>query len=168
MKPILVLKVVNTHGLRGDVRALYYADAPNFFDSVEYVSNAQGERFDIENVREQKGALLIHFKGIESIESAERLRGMELYLNREQLSDLPDGQYYISDLLGFSVVTESGEAIGKLTDVLSAGSGSVLEIKRENGKKVLIPFVDEFVPEIDMTAEKIVVTPIQGMIENEI
>ena len=159
---ILVLEIVNTHALRGDVRALYYADSPDFFNSLKYVTNESGEKLYFEKVRAQKGALLIKFRGVDTPEAAARLRGSKWYVSRDDLTELPEGEYYISDLLGMTL-RDRGKAVGTVSDVLSAGSGQILEVKTNAGKKLLIPFVDEFIQEVDLKERVISARLIEGM-----
>ena len=159
---ILVLEIVNTHGLKGDVRALYYADSPAFFDSLEGVENRAGEKLYFEKVRAQKGALLIKFRGIDTPEAAEALRGSQWYVTHEDLEELPEGEYYITDLLGCTV-TERGERIGEISDVVPGGAGQIIEVRLESGKKALIPFVDAFVKDVDLSEKTVSVELIEGM-----
>ena len=161
---IIVLTIVNTHGLRGDVRALYYADSPDFFDSVEYVTTDKGEKLYFENVRVQKGALLVKFRGVDTPEAAEALRGRECYVEKNQLSELSEGEYYIVDLIGCDV-TDGERVIGTVKDVYRAGAGEMMEVGLPTGKTALIPFVDAFVKEVDLEKRTVSVQLIEGLID---
>lgn len=165
MTDLMVLKIVNTHGLKGEVRALYYADGPLFFDSLEFVSDKNGNVFYLESVRPQKGALLVKFRGIDTPEAAEALRGRELFVKEEQLGELPEGQYYIADLISLEVAEEGKEPFGCVTDVISAGSGEILGIRLTSGKKAMIPFVEAFVKTVDREKKRITVELIEGLID---
>ena len=161
---ILVLEIVNTHGLRGDVRALYFADGPDFFDSLEFVQNEAGEKLYFEKVRVQKGALLIKFRGIDTPEAAENLRGTKWYVRHEELQKLPEGEFYIADLIGLTVM-ENAREIGKVSDIIAGGSGQIMEIRLPSGKKALIPFVDAFVKNVNLSEKTVSVELIEGMLD---
>ncbi len=163
MNQITVLEIVNTHGLRGEVRALYFADSPDFFHSVEYLLTPQGEKLHIENLRAQKGALLIKFREINAVEEAEKMKGTALSVSPEQLESLPEDTYYISELLGSRIETADGEYLGTLFDMVEAGSGYIMEIQKENKKHILIPFVDEFLEEVNASEKRIKVKLIEGL-----
>ena len=161
---IMVLSIVNTHGLKGDVRALYYADGPDFFDSVEFVTTDKGEKLYLENVRVQKGALLVKFRGVDTPEAAEALRGRKCYVEKNQLSELSEGEYYIADLVGCDV-TDGEKVIGAVKDVYRAGAGEMMEVGLPSGKTALIPFVEAFVKEVDLEKHTILVELIEGLID---
>jgi len=99
-------------------------------------------------------SLLIHFAGINSPEAAKTLNGALLIVNREQAAPLDEGEFYIEDLKGLSVVTadecagENGGVIGNISDVIEGGNGELVEILLLNGNKRFVPFKKEFFPEI--------------------
>ena len=94
-------------------------------------------------------AVLMRFAGIDTPEAVKALNGAQLLASRDQAAPLGEGEYYIEDLKGLSVVTEAGEAVGAITDVIEGGGGELAEIKLANGEKKLIPFRKEFFKEIN-------------------
>ena len=93
--------------------------------------------------------VLIHFEGIDTPEDAKTLNGAQLIVDREQAAPLGDGEFYIEDLKELPVVSENGELIGNVTDIVEGGGGELVEIKLVNGDKHLVPFRKEFFFEIN-------------------
>ena len=92
--------------------------------------------------------VLMRFSGINTPESAKSFNGAQLLANREQAAPLGEGEFYIEDLKGLPVITEAGETIGHITDIIEGGGGELAEIKLANGNKHLVPFRNEFFSEV--------------------
>ncbi len=166
---INVLKIVNTHGTRGEVKALHYTDGEEFFRAVTALYTGDGKRaFEIEDWRFHKGAVLLKLKGVDGMNAAEALRGLELYAKEEDLPALPEGRYYYFQLVGLKAVLENGDAVGEVTDVVESAGRELLEITRPGGGKCLIPKCDAFVSKVDISAGTVLITPIEGLIDDEI
>ncbi len=163
---LLCGKIVNTHGIAGEVKVLYYTDGPEFFDNIEYVLLKNGTKLTIKRYRVHKGALIMDFAEIPDMNFAETLKEQELFVPKDKLPPLPEGRYYIADLLGCEVFTDSGRNLGKIADVFQTGSNDVYTVK--NGKKeYLIPVIDDVVRDIDIENKRITITPIEGLIDDE-
>ncbi len=152
-------KIVNTHGLRGELKVEQWSDSPEIFctfphffiDNIEYIK---------ERARVQKGFVILKLKGIDTIDSAEALKNKILFIPRSSLP-LDDGACLISDLVGLRAVDESGAELGKIDGILTLPGGEVLEI---HGKReILVPLVDEFVLNIDLEAGAVTLKLIEGM-----
>ncbi len=166
---IYVLKIVNTHGVRGEVKALHFTDGESFFEAVDTLYTKDGKgRFTIEGWRFHKGSVLLSFKEVKDMNAAEALKGTELYAREEDLPPLPDGHYYYFQLVGLEAVLPDGEPIGKVISVSEGPGGELLEIKRPGGKTCLIPKCDAFVKDISIENGRLTVTPIEGLIDDEI
>lgn len=159
-------KIVNTHGLSGEVKALIYADDPSFFDSVKKVYLKNGESLTIKSVRPQKGSLLMKFKEITDVNMAEKYKGADIYVKRDETPALPEGRYYIVDILGLEVYTDVGRCLGKVTDVFKTGSNDVYTVKGDT-REYLIPVIDEVILETDIKGGRITVKPMKGLIDDE-
>ena len=159
-------KIVNTHGLRGEVKVVPWTDYPEDFEDIEYVivkRKTGEEQLDIESVRYQKGNVLLKFKQIKDINEAEKYKTSTLYAPREMF-DLPEGVYFIADLIGLDVVNiETGEKIGVIADVFNTGSNDIYDVKREGKKNLLIPVIDDVVKEIDIESGKVTVYMMEGL-----
>lgn len=156
-------------GVRGAVRVLPLTDFPDRFHGLRRVFSRVGEERTERRVewvkRHPRGLILLKFDGINDRNAAEALRGVELQVPREEAAPLPEGAFYVFDLVGSEVQLPSGERIGELFDVLTTAANDVYVVRREDGKEVLIPAVRHVVKAIDTEARRIVVDPIPGMLD---
>ncbi len=157
-------QIVNTHGLRGDLKVMPWCDDPEIFDELAYVI-IDGEEYDIEKSRMQKNMVLLKLAGIDHINEAEKYRNKVLTIPREELGELPEGTYYICDLLGCGVTTDQGRELGKICDIIKTGSNDVYVVEDDAGNQVLIPVIDEVVLSVDIDEKKIVIKPLKGLID---
>lgn len=161
---IYVMQIVNTHGIRGEVKALHFTDGEAFFKKVKTVYKKDGACVKILSWRFQKGAVLLKLEGIDTVEAAEKLKFTELFAKEEDLPKLPDGEYYFFELMGLSGVLPDGSVFGKVTNVIENNAANLLEFTKENGEKVLIPKLPVFVEKVDLEEKLIYITPIEGLI----
>ena len=157
-------QIVNTHGLRGGLKVMPWCDDPEIFDELAYVV-IDGIEFDIEKSRMQKNMVLLKLEGIDHINDAEKYRNKVLTIPREELGELPEGTYYICDLLGCSVETVDGKNLGKVCDIIKTGSNDVYVVEDDNKKQVLIPVIDEVVKSVDIEGKQIIIEPLKGLID---
>ena len=109
--------------------------------------------------------VILKLEGADDRNAAEALRGKELYITEDDLPELPEGQYYVRDLIGMSVTEEDGNLLGHVTDVLQNTAQDIFEVESENGKKLLIPKVEQFVLDVDAEKREITVRLIEGMLD---
>ena len=163
-KDLEIGQIVNTHGLRGDLKVMPWCDDPTVFDELAYVIIDEIE-YNIEKSRMQKNMVLLKLEGIDNINEAEKYRNKILTVPREEMGDLPEGTYYICDLLGCSVETVSGRKLGKIVDIIKTGSNDVYVVEDDGKKQVLIPVIDEVVKSVDIEERMIVIEPLKGLID---
>lgn len=165
-------KIVSTHGVRGEVKVLPWADSPEFLLKFRtfYVAAAhtaaprsQPAELPVEFSRVQNTCVLLKFKGIDSLEDAAKLRNQVLSIARDD-PHIPAGTVFHADLIGMPVHA-NGVEIGKIKEILSMPSSDVWVVKGE--KEYLIPHVRAFVPEIDLSLGHIDVNLINGMETDE-
>lgn len=164
MEKIKIGKIVNTVGLKGEVKVYNYSDSIEIYETIESIY-VEDRLTVIENVRAQKNMVILKLEGTDDRNAAEALRGKELYITEDDLPELPEGQYYVRDLIGMSVTEEDGNLLGHVTDVLQNTAQDIFEVESENGKKLLIPKVDQFVLDIDAEKREITVRLIEGMLD---
>ena len=164
MEKIKIGKIVNTVGLKGEVKVYNYSDSIEIYETIESIY-VDDRLTVIENVRAQKNMVILKLEGADDRNAAEALRGKELYITEDDLPELPEGQYYVRDLIGMSVTEEDGNLLGHVTDVLQNTAQDIFEVESENGKKLLIPKVDQFVLDIDAEKREITVRLIEGMLD---
>ncbi len=159
-------RIVNTHGVRGGLKLESWCDTPEDLASLKKVFLKKGAEYVPHKVKRAsvfKQFVLFELDGITDINQAELLKGTVVYADRDDIT-IDDDAVFIADLLGLPVIDlESGEEIGKLSDVLNLGASDLYEINTKNGKK-LIPAVPEFIKEIDLD-RGIFVSLIEGMLD---
>lgn len=159
-------KIVNVHGLRGDVKVVPWCDDPEFlceFDTL-YLGK-EHKPVEITAARLQKNNVLLHLEGVDTVEKAEKLRNQVLYMDRNEV-ELEEGVYFIQDLIGLDVIdADTGVSYGILSDVLQTGANDVYEVKDEAGKIVLIPAIPNVVLETDIEAGRMIIRPLEGLFD---
>ena len=160
-------QIVNTQGLKGEVRVYPYVDDINRFDELEnfYLDKNFNQEFEVERVRYKGNMVIMKIKGVDSVEMAERLKTKNLYVSRENSVDLDEDEFFIADLIGLDVFTVAGEKVGTLKDVLQYSANDVYVVKGDNDKEYLIPSTLKFVPEINIEEKKMIIDPIKGMLD---
>ena len=159
-------KIVNVKGLKGEVKIDSYAEDIFTFEKLKSLFVEKKENlteYEIENVSYNKNQVIIKFKEVNSIEEAEKLRNSSILVDREIFGKLPEGVYYLADLIGLDVYTEENEYLGKVDDVYNTGSNDIYVIKSESGQERLLPGIDEVIKEINLDSGKIIVNLIKGL-----
>jgi len=159
-------KIINTHGLRGEVKVVTWTDSPEDFDDIKnvYASLKTGDvKLTISRIKYQKNNIIVKFKEIDVIEEAEQYKNAILSADREELPPLPEGVHYIVDLIGCTVIDTNDNEIGVLDDVFRAGAGNVYTIKRKGMKELLLPVNDDTVLNIDTDAKQIRISIPEGL-----
>ena len=167
MKYVEVGKIVSTHGIKGEVKVFSDSD---FKEERFKVNNTlyikENESFlpiTINSYREHKNMSLIAFNNYKNINDVLKFIGYFIFIKKEDLPKLEEGHYY-TDLIGLEVFDMENAYIGVLVDIRVVPQGGILEIKRENDKISLVPYVDEFVVEINLIDKKIIINPIEGLL----
>ena len=154
---IAVARITTPHGVRGEVKLQPLTDFPHRFAETESLLLADGTRMVLESARLQRDTVLAKFKGMDTPEAWIPYRRQELFITEDALMPLPDGQYYIHQIIGLEVVDESGAVQGTVGDVLQTGSNDVYVVKTSDGKEILLPAIDTVVKRIDVPAGRMVV-----------
>ena len=141
-----------------------YSDRSEIYENTSHIY-VENDLTAVESVRVQKNMVILKLEGISDRDRAEALRGRELYVTEEDLPELPQGQYYVRDIIGMAVREENGTFLGEVTDVIQNTAQDIFEVKKQGGKKVLIPKVDEFVLNIDIEKKEILVRLIDGLMD---
>ncbi len=162
-------KVGSSVGLRGEVRVtLYSPDSGNLKEGKVLLLKHAAKTLELEckGVRLQKDRPVIRLEGITDRNMADELRGMEIYIREDQLEELPEGEHYVRDIVGYKVIDRAGGGdIGVLRDVIQNTAQSILDVESPEGKQILIPAVDAFLKLIDDEREVIEVELIPGFLD---
>ena len=159
-------KIVATHGLRGEVKVLPWCDGPEALLPFGTLYLDRGATaLAVEKARAAKNMVLVKFRGLDSPEAVQHLRGKVLYLDREEDS-LEEGQYYIQDLIGLTVVDAgSGQVYGTLQDVTETGANDVYVVETEEGKEVLLPAIPSCILKVSVEEARMTVHILEGLLE---
>ena len=150
-------KIVGTHGVRGDLKVQSWCDSPEVLCDFDTLYLDEKTPVTVEKAQVHKNVVLMHIKGIDTVEAAEAMRNKVLHLDREDV-ELPEDLVFIQDILGFKVFDlRVDRVIGRIRDVY--------EIAGEDGRLIYIPAIKPFLKEIDMEAGVIYVESIEGLIE---
>ena len=155
--------VNNVRGLRGEIKVVHYCDYKEFFEELDSVTIKNAE-YRIEGIKYYKDQVILKLEGIDTVEQAETLRNQTVFAKKDDLPPLPEGVFYVADLIGVKAYLEDGTYVGEVTDVIQNGPTDILELKGESGNQILIPRVKEFVPFISVEDKKMTITPIDGLL----
>lgn len=166
-------KIVNTHGVRGEIKVVPLTDDPKRFNKLksafiadEVTENMQ--KYSFESVKYQKNFVILKLKNIDNANEAEKFRNKFIIINREDAVKLPEGSYFVCDLINSEVFDENNNRLGVLVDVLQTGSNDVYVVRDEKKKELLIPALKSVVKEISITDKKIIVELPQGLVDDEV
>jgi len=166
---ITIAKVVKTQGRIGEVLVELFTDFPEKFEErrtlFAWLPGGARRELKLEDYWPHKGAMVLKFAGIDSINDAEPLKGSELQIPAGDRTRLQDGSVYVSELVGCAVIV-AGREIGKVADVdFGAGEAPLLVIKDAGKKEYLVPFVEGFVIKQDLPGKRIEMQLPEGMLE---
>lgn len=168
MSLYVVGRITAPQGVRGQVRLQPLTDFPERFFSMKSVTlygpRGQVVTYGLKNCTElTRGLFVLTLEGLTDRDEAEKLRGFEVKVTAQERMPLDEGQYWVDDLIGLTVVDEEGLELGRVVDVTNAGASDLFEISTPRGRGY-VPFVDEFVRSVDLEEKKLVLSPIEGLL----
>lgn len=155
-------KIVNTHGIKGEVKIYSYTDNPSNILKLKKVYIENNE-YQVERIRLASNMFILKLKGIDRIEDTESIKNKEIFrevLNKEKEST---DEFFVRDLIGLDVVNEEENKIGILSDIINTGANDIYVVKREAQKELLLPAIKQVVKNIDIKNKKIVVKIMEGL-----
>ncbi len=160
-------QIVNTHGLKGEVKVMPWCDSPEFLCAFKKLYLKNGDTVDVTNARVQKNMVILKIKGVNSIEQADVMRNTILYMNRSDI-ELDEDVFFWQDILNCTVIdADTGKEYGKITDILETGANDVYQITDKDGKNYLIPVIDDVVVSTDIDSEIVTIRPLKGIFDDE-
>lgn len=154
MEDLLQVGVITTtHGVRGEVKVFPTTDDAGRFRKLKQVILDDGKEkrmLEIVSVKFFKNQVILKFKGIDDINEVEKYRKATLWVTRENAVPLKENEYFIADLIGLLAVSEEGEQLGRISDVLQTGANDVYVIKKQGAQDLLIPAIKDCVKSVDM------------------
>lgn len=149
---IQVGRVAGAFGVRGEVRITSFTAEPSALLDYKVLLREDGSAgLTLTSGRVAKGSVVGRVKEVETREQAEALRGLKLFIARADLPEPDEDEFYVTDLIGLSVVTAEGEALGHVKSVQDFGAGDLLEVQPAEGPSWYLPFTREAVPEVRIT-----------------
>src|SRR5690625_1780880 len=169
MKMFNVGEIINTHGIRGEVKVYRISDFKDRFevgkDLYLVQKNKPVQKVDITSQRLHKVNILLKFEGYSDLNDVEGLKGAYLQISEEQQTELTKDEYYYQEIIGCTVYTTTEELVGDVKEILSPGANDVFVVANKEGKEYLIPNIKSVVKSIDVNNKKIVINPMEGLLD---
>lgn len=168
MKYIRIGKIINTHGIKGEAKIYSYSD----FDEERYQKgncvyfkvNEEMIPFTVKTYRVHKGFPLVSFDELKDINAVEKYKNCELFIDNDMRSDLDEGYYY-DELEGLKAFDEEGKYLGVTIGIEETnGAQDNLRIEMDDGKQFLVPYIDEFIKEVNLDENKIIIAMQEGLL----
>lgn len=160
--------ITSTHGVRGEVKVFPTTDDMNRFKKLKTVildTGKEQQTLNIEHVKFFKNMVILKFKGFDNINDVEMWRQKDLLIKREQAVRLSADENFIVDLIGLDVVTDEGEKLGVMQDVLQTGANDVYIVKTAAGKEILLPAIKDCILNVDLEKGEMLVHVLDGLLD---
>ena len=163
-------KIVNTHSLKGEVKVISSTDfEEERFKKGSKLLITRGNQLIrevvVQSYRNHKNFLLVKFEGIDSVEEAEKLKNLQIKIDSDEVGELEENEFYFHQIIGCEVFDENDKNLGEIIDILTPGANDVWVIKGENGKEILVPYIEDVVKKIDITSKKVNIEVMEGLID---
>ena len=152
-------KIVNTHGIKGELKIISKTDFPEDRfkpGNILYIR-------DNGKINSYKQFEMITFKGLENINLVENLKGKTLEISEEQQESLSDGNYYHHQIIGLDVFSEDNNYIGVIKEIMSPGANDVWVVKRKGSSDLLLPAIKDVIKKIDLEQNKVIIELLDGL-----
>lgn len=160
--------ITSTHGIRGEVKVFPTTDDPKrFLDLEEIILDTGKEKktVSIQYVKFFKNMVILKFKEFDNINDVERYRQKDLYVTREQAVPLEENEYFIADLIGLKAISDEGEELGEIADVLQTAANDIYVIKKNGTSDLLVPAIKECVLSVDIAGGMVTLHLLPGLRE---
>lgn len=162
---LLVGKLRRPHGLRGEILMAVATDFPERIQpGVTLYMGDSHEPLNVATIRHHNRGLIIAFEGFTSRNDVENYHNQDLYVPADDRPPLPEGEYYLHELIGMKVITEEGETLGVLAEMIETGAANVYVVRREDGSDVLLPAIDEVILEVDVGNKQMKIHLLEGLL----
>lgn len=165
-------KIVNTHGIRGEVRVISQTDFPEErYRKGQRLTLFRENKVPLELTvaghRKHKNFDLLTFEGYPTINDVEPLRDGILKVSKDELSELTENEYYYHEIIGLTVIDEQARELGKIKEILSPGANDVWVVQRKGKKDALIPYIESVVKQIDLDKGEVHIEIPEGLLDDE-
>jgi 16S rRNA processing protein RimM len=158
--------IIKAHGVRGEVKVFPTTDDPARFKKLKTVlldTGKEQRELEITGVKFFKNLVILKFKGLDSMNDVENLRQAKLFVAREDAVELSENEYFIADLIGLRAVSDEGEELGEISDVLQTGANDVYVISHEGAPDLLVPAIHDCIREVDIDNKLMTVHLLPGL-----
>ena len=161
-------QIVSTHGVRGEIRLNPWCDGPEFVKKFKtlYRDDKGNNPFNVLSCRPHGNVAVLKLEGVDTVEDARALRNTVLYMKRSDVK-LPDGEWFISELVGCEVLDydDNTKSYGTLTDIDSGAANDIWYIRTQDEKEVLIPAIKDVVIRCDVADNRVYIRPLRGLFD---
>lgn len=160
--------ISSTHGVRGEVKVFPTTDDPRRFEALKKVlldTGIEQKELEITGVKYFKNQVILKFRGYDNINDIEKYKGMDLLISREDAVPLEENENFIADLIHMTVVTDLGETLGTLVDVLQTGANDVYVVETPQKKEILLPAIRDCILNVDVEEKKMLVHVLEGLLD---
>lgn len=162
-------KIVNTHGIRGELKIVSETDFPERFDagSELVIVDAQNKQtpVKIQSSRLHKNMYIVKLEKYDNINDVEKYKGSLLKIDAKYQEPLEEGEYYYHEIIGCRVITEEGQELGAITEILTPGANDVWVVSRPQNKQLLLPVIDDVVLDVDVLSKIVRIHLMEGLLE---
>ena len=160
--------ITSPHGVRGEVKVYPTTDDAMRFKKLDHVildlGRGESRELKIRQVKFFKNMVILKFDGVDTMNEVEGWRQKDLLITRDQAVPLQEDEFFITDLIGLTVVTDEGDTLGTLTDVMETGANDVYQVVTEEEKEILIPAIRQCILEVDVEEGRMKVHLLEGLV----
>lgn len=168
-KLVTIGRIVNTHGIRGELKIVSETDFPERFEtgSFLFIVDTQDKQtpVKVQSARLHKNMYIVKFEQFGNINEVEKYKGSLLKMEEKYQQPLEEGEYYYHEIIGCKVITEEGQELGAVSEILTPGANDVWVVNRPQGKELLLPVIDDVVLEVDVASKTIRIHLMEGLLE---
>ncbi|MGG6311253.1 ribosome maturation factor RimM [Paenibacillus macerans] len=163
-------KIVNTHGIRGELKVLLQTDFPEVRFAPKtrllLLHQESGERLTVtvEASRPYKQMYIVKFAEFSNINEVEKFKGRDLKVSKEETVELPENEYYFHEIIGCRVVSDEAEELGEIVEILRPGANDVWVVKLPSGKQLLLPVIEDVVLDVNVKEKLVKVHVMEGLL----
>ena len=166
-------RIVNTHGIQGEVKIMPITDFPKDRFQVGkqlYLFSPKSEdkpvkTLEIAKVRQQKGLYFLRFVGLDSINDVEKYKEFDLKIPEEDRGQLASNEFYYNDIIGLDVYDLDNQLLGQISEIMSLGANDVWVVKRPGQKDLLLPYIHQVIKQVDLKTHRVIVELLEGLDE---
>lgn len=168
-KLVTVGRIVNSHGIRGELKVVPETDFPERFDkgNALIIVDSQNKQtpVTVQTSRLHKNMFILQFDQFSNINEVEKFKGSLLKIEAKEQQPLEEGEYYYHEIIGCKVVTEEGQELGLVSEVLTPGANDVWVVSLPKGKQLLLPVIDDVILDVDIDNKTIRIHLMEGLME---